>query len=56
MTLNAKQGTADASKIVETVKTEHVEILALQEVPMDLLSQLSDAGIANYLPYSVAAQ
>lgn len=56
MTLNTKQGAADAGKIVETVKTEHVEILALQEVSMGLLSQLSDAGIANYLPYSVAAQ
>lgn len=56
MTLNTKQGAADAGTIVETVKTEHVEILALQEVSMGLLSQLSDAGIANYLPYSVAAQ
>lgn len=56
MTLNTKQGAADAGKIVETVKTEHVEILALQEVSMGLLSQLSDAGIANYLPYSVVAQ
>ncbi len=47
---------ADAGKIVETVKAEHVEVLALQEVSWSLLDRLNDAGIANYLPYSVTAQ
>lgn len=56
MTLNTKQGAADAGRIVETVKNEHVEVLALQEVSWDLLNRLGTAGIANYLPYSVAAQ
>ena len=56
MTLNTKQGAADAGRIVETVKNEHVEILALQEVSWSLLDRLSEAGIADYLPYSVAAQ
>lgn len=56
MTLNTKQGAADAGKIVETVKAEHVEVLALQEVSWSLLDRLANAGIANYLPYSVTAQ
>ncbi|MEE0971383.1 MAG: endonuclease/exonuclease/phosphatase family protein [Bifidobacterium ruminantium] len=56
MTLNTKEGGADASQIVNTVKAEHVEILALQEVSADLINRLSNAGIANYLPYSVTAQ
>lgn len=56
MTLNTKEGGADASQIVNTVKDEHVEILALQEVSADLINRLATAGIAHYLPYSVAAQ
>ena len=56
MTLNTKQGAADAGKIVETVKAEHIEVLALQEVSWSLLDRLASAGIADYLPYSVAAQ
>ena len=56
MILNTKQDAADAVKIVETVKTEHVEVLALQEVSWSLLDRLASAGIADYLPYSVAAQ
>ena len=56
MTFNTKEGHADANRIVEIVKNEHVEVLALQEVSWDLLNRLNGAGIANYLPYSVAAQ
>ena len=56
MTLNTKEGAADASQIVGAVKDEHVEILALQEVSVGLINRLADAGIARYLPYSVAAQ
>ena len=56
MTFNTKQGTADAGRIVEIVKNEHVEILALQEATWNLLDRLNKAGIADYLPYSVAAQ
>ena len=56
MTFNTKQGAADASQIVNAVKQEHVEILALQEVSADLINRLAAAGIASYLPYSVAAQ
>lgn len=56
MTFNTREGHADANRIVEIVKNEHVEVLALQEVSWDLLNRLNGAGIANYLPYSVAAQ
>ena len=56
MTLNTKQGVADAGRIVETVKAEHIEVLALQEVSWNLLSRLAEDGITDYLPYSVVAQ
>ena len=35
MTFNTKEGHADANRIVEIVKNEHVEVLALQEVSWD---------------------
>ena len=56
MTFNTKQGCADAQQIVRTIQSEHVEILAMQEVPSGLLDRLHDAGIEDYLPYSVSAQ
>ena len=36
-------------------QNEHVEVLALRKC-LGLLNRLNGAGIANYLPYSVAAQ
>ena len=56
MTFNTKQGCADAQQIVRTIQSEHVEILAMQEVLSGLLDRLHDAGIEDYLPYSVSAQ
>ncbi|MDB6492001.1 endonuclease/exonuclease/phosphatase family protein [Bifidobacterium pseudocatenulatum] len=56
MTFNTKQGCADAQQIVRTIQSEHVEILAMQEVSSGLLDRLHDAGIEDYLPYSVSAQ
>ena len=56
MTFNTKEGKADAAQIVETVRTEHVEVLAMQEVTWDLINRLKTAGIASYLPYSNIAQ
>lgn len=55
MTFNTKQGCADAQQIVRTIQSEHVEILAMQEVSSGLLDRLHDAGIEDYLPYSVSA-
>ena len=43
MTFNTKEGHADANRIVEIVKNEHVEVLALQEVSWDLLNRLNSA-------------
>ena len=56
MTFNTKEGEADAVQIVETVKAEHVEVLAMQEVTWDLINRLKTAGIASYLPYSNIVQ
>lgn len=44
------------SKSCEQSKASHVEILAMQEVSSGLLDRLHDAGIEDYLPYSVSAQ
>lgn len=56
MTFNTKQGVADAQQIVETIREEHIEVLAMQEVSSDLLNRLNDGGIADYLPYFVIPQ
>ncbi|WP_033376665.1 endonuclease/exonuclease/phosphatase family protein [Alloscardovia criceti] len=53
MTLNAHNGQADAEQIVSVVSSEHVEVLALQEVSNGLVQRLYASGLAQYLPYSV---
>lgn len=55
MTLNTKNGLADAGQIVRIVRDEHVEVLALQEVSPGLLERLGDAGLSSLLPYSNVA-
>ena len=55
MTLNTKNGLADAGQIVRTVREEHVEVLALQEVRGVLLQRLDEAGLDELLPYSEIA-
>lgn len=52
MTCNVYKGRADAQEIVDLVKSEHVEVLALQETTDDFVDALNRAGIADYLPYS----
>lgn len=56
MTLNAKEGAADADHIVRMVRDEHVEVLALQEVSHGLVQRLRDAGLEATLPYSNVAK
>lgn len=56
MTLNTKEGAADADQIVRTVREEHVEVLALQEVSHGLVQRLRDAGLEAILPYSNVAK
>lgn len=55
MTLNTKNGYANAEQIVQVVREEHVEVLALQEVSTDLIARLNEAGIGELLPYSAVA-
>ena len=44
MTLNTKNGNADAEQIVSIVRDQHVEVLAMQEVSGSLIERLSAAG------------
>ena len=55
MTLNTRNGQADAAQIVQTVRKQHVEVLALQELNSSMISRLNEAGIRELLPYSVVA-
>ncbi|GGM09549.1 endonuclease/exonuclease/phosphatase family protein [Promicromonospora citrea] len=55
MTLNAHAGGADARAVVDLVESEHVEVLAVQELTHDLADQLAAAGLDDLLPHSVTA-
>lgn len=55
MTCNVYKGRADAREIVDLVRSEHVEVLALQETTDAFVNDLNKAGIASYLPYSQVA-
>lgn len=52
MTFNVYKGQADAQSIVDTVRDQRVEVLALQETTDDFVKALKDAGLEHYLPYS----
>lgn len=56
MTLNTKNGNADAEDIVRIVREEHVEVLALQEGTWSLRDRLEAAGLRDILPYEIDAQ
>ena len=56
MSLNAKEGHADAAQIVRIVREEHVEVLALQEVSAWLIDRLNVEGIGRLLPYAIIAE
>ena len=53
MTLNTKNGNADAEQIVSIVRDQHVEVLAMQEVSGSLIERLSAAGLDELLPSRV---
>ena len=53
MTLNTKNGNADAEQIVSIVRKQHVEVLALQEVSTSFVERLSAAGLDELLPTRV---
>lgn len=52
MTFNVYKGHADAKAIVDIVRDQRVEVLALQETTNDFIKKLDEAGIHSYLPYS----
>ena len=52
MTCNVYKGRADAARIVELVRTEGVQVLALQETTADFVNELEAAGIDELLPHS----
>lgn len=52
MTLNVYKGEADAQAIVDLVRNERVEVLALQETTSEFIEKLKNAHIETYLPYS----
>lgn len=53
MTLNTRNGNADADQIVSIVRNQGVEVLALQEVTPALIERLSAAGLDELLPSRV---
>ncbi len=56
MTLNTKNGNADAEEIVRIVREEHVEVLALQEGTWGLRERLESSGLRDILPYEIEAR
>lgn len=55
MTLNVYKGRADPQAIVDLVRDQRVEVLALQETTRPFVRALEAAGIDEYLPYSQVA-
>ncbi len=52
MTCNVYKGAADAASIVELVRSQGVQVLALQETTVEFVEALEEAGISSLLPYS----
>ncbi|MGC5168359.1 endonuclease/exonuclease/phosphatase family protein [Luteimicrobium sp. DT211] len=53
MTVNAFLGRADADAVVRTVRDQHVQVLAVEELSAGLLDRLHDAGLDEALPHRV---
>ena len=53
MTLNTKNGGASAEEVVALVREKNVEVLCMQELTDEFLSELAAAGIYDVLPYYV---
>ena len=49
------KGAADPQAIVDAVRDQHVEVLALQETTPQFVQRLEQARIGDYLPYAVSA-
>ncbi|GAA3831000.1 endonuclease/exonuclease/phosphatase family protein [Streptomyces phyllanthi] len=50
-TLNAHVGRADPRALVRLVKTERIDVLAVEELPSDGIAALAEAGLDRLLPY-----
>ncbi|MCH4208912.1 endonuclease/exonuclease/phosphatase family protein [Bifidobacterium sp.] len=51
MTLNCRYGRADPQAIMDAVRNEHIQVLALQELTEDLVRRLGGMGLNKALPY-----
>ncbi len=54
MTLNLHVGQADPQRVVDLVRTHHVDLLAVEELPLSEARALMAAGLDNELPYVAA--
>jgi endonuclease/exonuclease/phosphatase (EEP) superfamily protein YafD len=52
MTVNAMYGQADAETVVDLVESQHVEVLAVQELTPGFEAALADAGLDDLLAHS----
>ncbi len=50
-TLNTQFGAADPGEIIALVREQNVDVLALQELPLEAADRLSRAGLDAVLPY-----
>ncbi len=56
MTLNTNHGAASAKQIVELCRSQHVEVLCLEELTDTMVNDLEAAGIDELLPYHVVSE
>jgi endonuclease/exonuclease/phosphatase (EEP) superfamily protein YafD len=51
---NLKFGSGDAQTVVDLVRSQQVDVLALEELTPDAVRRLHDAGLDDVLPYSIS--
>lgn len=51
MASNVLTGLADARAVVALVRSEHVDVLAMEELPAEMVAELDAAGLRAALPY-----
>lgn len=51
---NLKFGSGDAQSVVDLVRSQQVDVLALEELTPDAVRRLHDAGLDALLPYSIS--
>ena len=53
MSANLKDGTADPASVLDVVRSQHVDVLAVSELQNRELNRLLRSGVTDLLPYSV---